>query len=61
MIVLATFQDNYIAVPIHTHNRRGLEGKANPEEFVSVRDHRVPVPFTQLSMHRPLLTELLNA
>ena len=27
MIVLATFQDNYIAVPHYIHNGRGLEGK----------------------------------
>lgn len=60
MIVLATFQDNYIAVPIYTHNGRGLEGKTKPEEFVSVRDHRARGPFTQLSVHRPLVTEHLN-
>lgn len=36
MIVLATFKDNYIAVTLYTHNGRGLEGKSNPEEFVSV-------------------------
>lgn len=60
MIVLATYQDNYIALPIYTHNGRGLEGKTKPEEFVSVRDHRVRGPFTQLSVHRPLVTEHLN-
>lgn len=61
MIVLATFEDNYLAVPLYTHNGRGLEGKPKPQEFVSVRDHRRPGPFTQLSIHRPLVTEHLNA
>ncbi|MCJ1463786.1 hypothetical protein MMC07_002395 [Pseudocyphellaria aurata] len=60
MIVMATFEDNYIAVPIYTHNGRGLEGKAKPQEFVSVRDHRTPGSFTQLSSHRPLRTERLS-
>ena len=61
MIVLATFQDNYIALPLYTHNGRGLEGKVKPEEFVSVRDHRIPGSFTPLSMHEPLVTDQLNA
>lgn len=60
MIVLATFKDNYIAIPLYTHNGRGLQGKLNPEEFVSVQDHRATGPFTPLSMHRPLVTEHLN-
>ena len=60
MIVLATFRENYIAVPLYTHNGRGLEGKANPNEFVSVRDHRAQGPFTPLSVHQPLVTEHLN-
>ena len=61
MIVLATFKDNYIAVPLYTHNGRGLEGKPNPEEFVSVQDHRLPGLFTPLSHHKPLVTKHLNA
>lgn len=60
MIVLATFQNNYIAVPLYTHNGQGLEGKTKPEEFVSVRDHRAPGSFTPLSMHHPLVTGHLN-
>lgn len=57
MIVLATFHDNYIAVPLYTHNGRGLEGKVKPEEFVSVRDHRAPGSFAPLSVHEELVTE----
>lgn len=60
MIVVATFKDNYIAVPLYTHNGRGLEGKSNPEEYISVQDHRVPGNFTPLSIHRPIVTEQLN-
>lgn len=60
MIVVATFKDNYIAVPLYTHNGRGLEGKTNPEEYISVQDHRVPGNLTPLSIHRPLVTEQLN-
>lgn len=60
MIVLATFQDNYIAVPLYTHNGRGLDGKANPDEFISIQDHRAAGSFTPLSIHRPLVTEHLN-
>lgn len=61
MIVLATFEDNYIAVPLYTHNGRGLEKKVKPQEFVSVRDHRAPGSFTPLSVHDPLVTKHLNA
>lgn len=60
MIVVATFKDNYIAVPLYTHNGRGLEGKINPEEFISVQDHRGPSNFIPLSIHRPFVTEQLN-
>ena len=60
IIVLATLQNNYIAVPLYTHHGQGLEGKAKPEDFVSVRDHRTPGSSTPLSAHHPLVTEHLN-
>lgn len=60
MIVLATLQKKYIAVPLYIHNGQGLKGKAKPEEFVLVRDHRAPGSFAPLSAHYPLVTEHLS-
>ncbi len=60
MIIIATYQDHYLALPIYTHNGRGLTFKSKPDEYVSVQDHRQSEPFTALSAHRPLLTQFLN-
>ncbi|KAI2468675.1 hypothetical protein F4781DRAFT_397501 [Annulohypoxylon bovei var. microspora] len=38
MIVFRIFGEHLQCLPIYTHNNRGLEGKAYPEEFVSIRD-----------------------
>lgn len=60
LIVVANYQDHYAAVPLYSHNGHGLSGKPKPEEFVSVQDHRQNEPFTQLSVHIPLITAHLN-
>jgi hypothetical protein len=60
MIVINTYEDHYLAIPLYTHNGRGLDRKSKPDEFVSVRDHRQTEPFHALSAHRPLVTERLT-
>ncbi len=60
MIVLALFEDHYLAIPLFTHNGNGLAYKANPDEFVSIHDHRRPGASVKQSNHAPLRTEVLN-
>ena len=60
MIVVEKYEDHYIALPLYTHNGKGLEWKARPEEFVSIRDHRLEGKFKPLSIHPPLDTETIN-
>ena len=59
MIVVAQYTANYVSVPLFTHNGLGLARKTNPEEFVSVCDHRVSSAddFIEQSGHAPLVTE----
>ncbi|CAO1597163.1 hypothetical protein XANCAGTX0491_000982 [Xanthoria calcicola] len=40
MIVLANYEDHYIAIPIFTHNGNGIHHKKRPDEYVSIKDHR---------------------
>ncbi|KAL8965322.1 MAG: hypothetical protein Q9183_003913 [Haloplaca sp. 2 TL-2023] len=56
MIVVALHQDHYVAVPLYTHNGRGLINKAQPDEFVSVKDHRLKEECKGLSRWNPLVT-----
>ena len=61
MIIVGLYADHYTAVPVYTHNGRGLAGKKKPLEFVSVRDHRYKGDdFKQLSGNRPIVTESLK-
>lgn len=61
MIVVALHQDNYVALPLYTHNGRGLINKAKPDEFVSVKDHRVKdEEWRPLSRWEPLVTEYVR-
>lgn len=60
MIVVALYEDHYIALPVYTHNGNGLQGKTKADEYVSVKDHRSQTPFTPLSKHLPLVTETVN-
>ncbi|KAL9611127.1 MAG: hypothetical protein Q9167_004207 [Letrouitia subvulpina] len=61
MIVVALHQDNYVAIPLYTHNGKGLQNKARPDEFVSIKDHRNEDPkWSKLSKWDPLITERIN-
>lgn len=61
MIVIACYERNYIAIPLFTHNGRGLDNK-NPDEYISVRDHRDrAAEFRELSKHGHLLTEYIHS
>ncbi|KAL8757181.1 MAG: hypothetical protein Q9199_002405 [Rusavskia elegans] len=60
MIVLALYEDHYIAIPLFTHNGTGLDKKVKKDEFVSIRDYRDKNPIPALSKHRPLKIELVN-
>ena len=60
MIVVALYEDHYVAVPIFTHNGNGLQAKKSRDEYVSLSDHRSREPFTQSSKHLPLITESMN-
>ncbi|KAL8675120.1 MAG: hypothetical protein Q9168_000491 [Polycauliona sp. 1 TL-2023] len=60
MIVVALHTDHYITIPLYTHNGRGLVNKRQPEEFVSVKDHRYKEEFVKLSKHDPLVTEMVR-
>ncbi|KAL8797794.1 MAG: hypothetical protein Q9195_000146 [Heterodermia aff. obscurata] len=60
MIVVACFARHYIAVPLFTHNGRGLVNKKT-NEYVSIRDHRNKSrSFRALSQYKPLTTEHMN-
>ena len=60
MIVVEKYEDHYIALPLYTHNGKGLEWKARPEEYVSIKDHRQKGDFKPLSRHPALVTEAIN-
>ena len=60
MVVVATFYNHYIAVPVFSHEGSGLQRKPHKDEFVSIRDHRSSRPFEALSHHKPLVTEFLR-
>ncbi|KAL9000728.1 MAG: hypothetical protein Q9169_000764 [Polycauliona sp. 2 TL-2023] len=61
MIVLALYEDHYIAIPLFTHNGTGLDKKVRKDEFVSIRDNRDKNPIPPLSKHKPLRIENVNA
>lgn len=58
MIVVARFQNHYVAVPLYTHNGVGLLRKTvdEREEFVSIKDHRDERQFIAQSNHGYLTT-----
>ncbi|KAL9013343.1 MAG: hypothetical protein Q9173_001968 [Seirophora scorigena] len=59
MIVLAMYEDHYLAVPLFTHNGNGLQYKNRPREFVSIRDHRARSRPPPQNDHPPLETEFI--
>lgn len=64
MIVLAMFEDHYLAIPLFTHNGNGLAYKSRPDEFIGIKDHRARAEeglLQQQSRHEPLVTEAINS
>ncbi|KAL8675127.1 MAG: hypothetical protein Q9168_000498 [Polycauliona sp. 1 TL-2023] len=61
MIVLALYEDHYLAIPLFTHNGTGLDKKLKKDEFVSIWDLRDKNPITPLSKHKPLKIDKVNA
>ncbi|KAL8675125.1 MAG: hypothetical protein Q9168_000496 [Polycauliona sp. 1 TL-2023] len=57
MIIIAKYEDHYIAIPIFTHNGNGLDRKNKPDEYVSVKDHRVDDDTPPESKHPSLETQ----
>lgn len=60
MIVLKLNEDHYTAIPLFTHNGKGLEHKTAKDEYVSIRDHRAKDVTPQLSSHKPLRTASIS-
>lgn len=60
MIVVACYTSHYLAIPLFTHNGRGLAGK-NPAEYISFLDYRSNDKFEPLSEHGVLKTEYLTS
>ncbi|KAL9127127.1 MAG: hypothetical protein Q9217_003935 [Psora testacea] len=60
MIVVATFENHYLTVPLYTHNGKGLENKSEKarSEYVSIRDDRHGGSFHNLSHHCELEVEM---
>lgn len=59
MVIISVHQENYIAIPLYSHNGNGLLHKRNPDEFVSVFDYRNPGPFVPLSGRGALMTKYI--
>lgn len=58
MIVVALQEKHYIAVPCYTHSGKGI-GHRNPDEYITVHDHRSPDPPNIQSRHPPLVTSYM--
>ena len=59
-IVVAVYDKHYTAVPIYTHNGRGLANK-NADEYISVRDHRdTSASYEGQSKHGFLVTQYIH-
>lgn len=55
-IVLAQHAQTYVSIPIYSHNGAGTKHKPDPDEYVSVRDHRAVVQAPPQSIHDPVTT-----
>ena len=47
MIVVATYSQHYVAIPLFTYSGNGLAHKENPGEYASIEDHRAPSSLRQ--------------
>ena len=60
MIVIACYENHFVAIPMYTHNGVGLRYKKKPEEYISVKDHRSGENFRPLSKYGTLVTKYLS-
>ena len=54
MIIVTCYDDHFIAVPMYTHDGKGLSNILSTEEHVSIKDPRSKGDFVALSKHEPL-------
>lgn len=59
-IVVSLCKITYYAIPLYTHDKKGLANIAEKEDWVSVQDHRKPDMCQQQSEHLPLRTTVMN-
>ena len=58
-IVVACYKNHYQALMVYSHNGKGLDGKKNPDEYVSITNRRSTL-FQRLSSHDTLYTEYMD-
>ena len=59
-IVVSLCKITYYAIPLYTHDKKGLAHVAEKEDWVSVQDHRKPDSCRQQSEHAPLCTTVMS-
>ena len=59
-IVVSLCKVSYYAIPLYTHDKKGLANIAEKEDWISVQDHRKPDSCRQQSEHLPLCTTVMN-
>ena len=59
LIIVACYDDHFIALPLFTNSGNGLGKKRAKDEWVSLRDHRSQGAFEKLSIHDPIVTKEL--
>ena len=60
LIIVALYEENYIALPLYSHEGKGLDNKRNKDEHVSIKDHRSSDKFVAQSRYKPLQTGFLE-
>ncbi|CAD6585621.1 MAG: hypothetical protein ASARMPREDX12_002072 [Alectoria sarmentosa] len=59
-IVVSLCKVTYYAIPLYTHDKKGLANIGEKEDWISVQDHRKPDSCRQQSEHLPLRTSLMT-
>lgn len=59
-IVVSLCKVTYYAIPLYTHEKKGLANITEKEDWISVQDHRNPDSCRQQSEHAPLCTSIMN-
>lgn len=60
-IVVSLCKVTYYAIPLYTHEKKGLANITEKEDWISVQDHRNPDSCRQQSEHVPLCTTTMNS